>query len=511
MNLFEIVGMTTIIWAIIFVMFAAIKTFKGHKVLRKQETRSSFDLDIKDKNLETKYKNLDMKSFNEIAGLKEVKEELKKYVKCFDCVDEFKAQNTQIPRGVLLWGPPGCGKTSLAKAIAYEAHVNFISRNASNLIQSKPFLLEGSDAIEQLFIDARKKAPCIVFIDELDVIGYRYNEFGTPGVHQVEVTKLLAEMDGFQANEGIMVIGATNDITKIDKALLRSGRFGKKYYVGPPESKEDVMEVVEMYKKGKSLDESLTSDVMTSIFNGMAPADIKEALNSCAVMSIMNNAKITAEMLRQSILELKLDTNLKNKSYMDSNRRMEIARHEAAHTVVARALNVPVDTVTILGTSTGIQGLTDLETVFSCEDTGRGVDIHATIRGLISNMIISYAGLCIELVDGSDMIDLDFGSAADIEQASMLAVELYKKFFIYNGTPINTDKLKSCIDTYKIVGNKPIDLLNFCKDTSEQIVKMNLQVVGKLARELTDRITISGDALDNIVKDVKSFKLEYKF
>lgn len=474
---------------------------------KKKGTKSSFELNVKQRNLSTKYKDLDMKSFDDIGGLYEVKEELKKYVKCFDNRKEFEKQSVDIPKGILLWGPPGCGKTSLAKAIAYEAKVNFICRNASDLIGGGFFNQEGT--ISKLFEDARNMAPCIVFIDELDVLGARYSLEGSSGAHQVEITRFLAEMDGFQNNSGIMVIAATNDMTKLDTALLRSGRFGKKYFIGPPTTKKDIVEIVRMYAKDKRLSDKLTDDVMATVFNGSSPADIKDVLNECGVNSILNNEEITVDMLRKSLLEVNMRTNFNSAYNMSPRRRAKAAKHEAGHAVVSTALGVKVQTVTILSTLNGVRGLTNLSRAFSDIDEAedRKYNNSETIQEVLDQATICYGGIAVELACGVSNRDLSLGSESDLSQATGMIDGLiystgYTRDLLFSPRSLGYAKIPYSEGFH----NDVMGELRYVQDTAVKIVKDNMDVVNELAELLEKHITVANDKLESVLEKVKPFR-----
>ena len=506
MNIYQFIGEITVtVFIITMVVLLVIKVLNTSRLRlnRKINSKSSFVLNTKDKNIEEKYKNLDIRGFDTIGGLAEIKEELKKYVKCFDSKSKFKEQNVTIPRGILLWGPPGCGKTSLAKAIAYEAHINFICRNASDLIDSTFGIRDRVSSIEKLFDEARNLAPCILFIDELDVIGSRYDPMGNAGMHQVEVTRFLAEMDGFQNNDDIMVIAATNNQDMLDKALLRSGRFGKKYYVGPPTSKADVVQIVNMYTKGKNFDQEVTEDVLTSLFRGYSPADIKAILNECGVHSILNDVVINIDMIRKAIIELDISTSVGNTNNLSEERRKEAAKHEAGHAIVGKALGISIQSVTLLGANNGTRGITKASSGFSDEDSDNSKFTDETIQGVLNQITMAYGGVAVELAEGKTHEQISLGCTGDLITIGGIMSSLVKSTTFTEKALVNTVSLQEKPDKFF---NIIIEVLKKLEDKAVDIIKENSDVLNTLANELMDKITLADDELEEILKDVKPWE-----
>lgn len=499
MNIYQFIGEITVsIFALALAILLAMKVLSILKMNKKINSKSSFVLNTNDKNIEEKYKNLDIRGFDTIGGLAEIKEELKKYVKCFDSKSKFKEQNVNIPRGILLWGPPGCGKTSLAKAIAYEAHINFICRNASDLIDSTFSIRDRVNSIEKLFDEARRLAPCILFIDELDVIGSRYDPMGNAGTHQVEVTRFLAEMDGFQNNDDIMVIAATNNQDMLDTALLRSGRFGKKYYVGPPTSKADVIQIVNMYTKGKNFDPEVTEDVLTSLFRGYSPADIKAILNECGVHSILNDVMINIDMIRKAIIELDISTSVGNTNNISEERRKEAAKHEAGHAIVGKALGISIQSVTLLGANNGTRGITKASTGFSDEDKDKFND--ETVQGVLNRVAMAYGGVAVELAEGKTHEQVSLGCTGDLVSIGKIMNGLINSTAFTEKALVNIPSLQEAPDKHF---DTTIEILKKLQDTAVSIIKENSDVLNTLANELMDKITLADDELEKILKDVK--------
>ena len=483
-----------IVLCVIFLVVAIIVAIKNK--WRKSEI-TSFDLIGK-----SKVNGLDMKTFDDIAGLSEVKTELRKIIRYFKS-DKDKG-DLKLPAGILLYGPPGCGKTSLAKAIATEAGVNFLCRNASDLV-SDNFL--GSSNIARLFAFARKVSPCIVFIDELDILGAR---FGATSQHQCDVTRLLAEMDGFQKNTDILVIGATNDVGALDKALLRSGRFGRKFHVGAPTTEEDVLQVIDMYSSGKVFEEKLTRNILARMFMGMSPADMEEVLNYCGVTSFLNDAPITREDIEVATIELNIGSVLeKKKSDVNSAYRKLRAYHEAGHAVVGKAVGMCISSVTIYGSSSiGVGGLTKFGADYDIQDLDAVTDLK-TIKGVVKNLITLYGGYCAEREFARDMSDISLGSTHDINVATNIAEMIDMCFPWYRSIIRNSRNTDS--QERLNAREEAIDLL--CESACKQArlaCERNKVVIARLASSLLDNYMITDDCLDEILKDVVSIDVSWE-
>jgi len=298
-------------------------------------------------------------TFKNVAGLEEEKEELKEIVDFLRTPKKYVQVGARIPKGVLLEGPPGTGKTLLAKAVAGEAGVPFFSISGSDFVEM--FVGVGASRVRDLFEDAKKHSPCIVFIDEIDAVARRRGT-GMGGGHderEQTLNQLLVEMDGFGANEGIIVMAATNRVDILDPAILRPGRFDRKVMVGRPDVKGRE-EILQVHSKGKPLAEDVDLKQIAQTTAGFTGADLENLLNEAAICAAKENrAFIIQEDIKRSFIKIGIGTEKKSRVISDKEKRIT-AYHEAGHAILFHVLPDvgPVYTVSIIPTGNGAAGYT---------------------------------------------------------------------------------------------------------------------------------------------------------
>lgn len=276
-------------------------------------------------------------TFANVAGLEEEKEELKEVVEFLKSPKKFVELGARIPKGVLLVGPPGTGKTLLAKAVSGEAGVPFFSISGSDFVEM--FVGVGASRVRDLFEQAKKNASCIVFIDEIDAVG-RKRGAGLGGGHderEQTLNQLLVEMDGFGANEGIIVIAATNRVDILDPALLRPGRFDRKVYVGRPDVKGRT-EILKVHAKGKPLSDNVNLEEVAQTTAGFTGADLENLINEAAIFAARDDKKVVEqEDLRRAFIKVGIGTEKKSRIISDKEKRIT-AYHEAGHAIIHHVL-----------------------------------------------------------------------------------------------------------------------------------------------------------------------------
>ncbi len=297
-------------------------------------------------------------TFDQIAGMQEVKKEVQVYIDIMKNREEYLKSGIRMPKGIIFEGSPGNGKTLLAKAIASEMHVSFIQANACDI--GGIIVGKGTQDLKKLFRQARKIAPCIVFLDEIDAIGGKRMDNGnaTNTDSNRIVTSLLTELDGFEGNEGIFVIAATNRVDSLDDALVRPGRFDRKITIKNPDYTTR-LELIKMYTKDKKLSPDLNLEDFAWKLAGMCCADIENCVNAAAIQSVSRGAfLIEPQDFEQTIVQQKI------KGYLlpdeeEIYQRELTAYHEAGHAMVTHLLTEDViDLVSIVPTTSHVKGFT---------------------------------------------------------------------------------------------------------------------------------------------------------
>jgi cell division protease FtsH len=298
-------------------------------------------------------------TFKNVAGLDEEKDELKEIVDFLKSPKKYIQVGARIPKGVLLVGPPGTGKTLLAKAVAGEAGVPFFSISGSDFVEM--FVGVGASRVRDLFEDAKKNSPCIVFIDEIDAVARRRGT-GLGGGHderEQTLNQLLVEMDGFGVNEGIIVMAATNRVDILDPAILRPGRFDRKVSVGRPDVKGRE-EILRVHSKGKPLGDDVDLKQIAQTTAGFTGADLENLMNESAIGAARENRSfINSEDIKKAFIKVGIGTEKKSKVISDKEKRIT-AYHEAGHAILFHVLPDvgPVYTVSIIPTGVGAAGFT---------------------------------------------------------------------------------------------------------------------------------------------------------
>ncbi len=357
-------------------------------------------------------------NLDSVAGLKEEKEELEEIVEFLKEPTKFTKVGARIPKGVLLEGPPGTGKTLLAKAVAGEANVPFFSISGSDFVEM--FVGVGASRVRDLFEDAKKNSPCIVFIDEIDAVARRRGT-GMGGGHderEQTLNQLLVEMDGFGVNEGIIVMAATNRVDILDPAILRPGRFDRKVTVGVPDvgGREEILKV---HAKNKPLGDDVDLKQIAQTTAGFTGADLENLLNEAAIQAAKDDrAYLKQEDIQKSFIKVGIGAEKKSRIVSDKDKRIT-AYHEAGHAILFHVLPDvgPVYTVSIIPTGIGAAGYTmplpEKDEMFMTK--GRMLqDIKVSLGGRIAEEII--------------FDDITTGASSDIKKATQTARRMVTRY-----------------------------------------------------------------------------------
>ena len=357
-------------------------------------------------------------TFNDVAGLTEEKEELEEVVEFLKNPGRFIKIGARIPKGVLLVGPPGTGKTLLAKAVAGEANVPFFSISGSDFVEM--FVGVGAARVRDLFAEAKKHSPCIVFIDEIDAVARRRGS-GLGGGHderEQTLNQMLVEMDGFGVNEGIIMIAATNRVDILDPAILRPGRFDRKVGVGRPDVKgrEDILKI---HCRQKPLGDDVDLHEIARTTAGFVGADLENLMNEAAIQAARDDrAYIMKEDIDKSFIKVGIGTEKKSRVVPESERRIT-AYHESGHAILFHLLPDvgPVYTVSIIPTGTGAAGYT--------MPLPENDNVLMTRGKMIQDIMVSLGGrIAEELI----LDDITTGASQDIKQVTQYARAMVTKF-----------------------------------------------------------------------------------
>ena len=357
-------------------------------------------------------------TFQQVAGLQEEKEELEEIVDFLKNPKKYIQVGARIPKGVLLVGPPGTGKTLIAKAVAGEAGVPFFTISGSDFVEM--FVGVGASRVRDMFEEAKKNAPCIIFIDEIDAVARRRGT-GLGGGHderEQTLNQLLVEMDGFGVNEGIIVMAATNRVDILDPAILRPGRFDRKIGVGRPDVKGR-KEILDVHAKGKPLGDDVDLQKIAQTTSGFTGADLENLLNEAAIMAAKEGrVYITQKDIQYAFVKVGIGAEKKSKIISEKEQRIT-AYHEAGHAILFHVLPDvgPVYSVSIIPTGMGAAGYT--------MPLPEHDDMFNTKGKMTQDIIVSLGGrIAEELV----LDDITTGAYQDIKQATAMAKAMITKF-----------------------------------------------------------------------------------
>ncbi len=358
------------------------------------------------------------KRFRDVAGLKEEKEELEEIVDFLANPGKYTGVGARIPKGILLVGPPGTGKTLLGKAVAGEAGVPFFSLSGSDFVEM--FVGVGASRVRDLFAEAKRNAPCIVFIDEIDAVA-RKRGSGLGGGHderEQTLNQMLVEMDGFGINEGIIVMAATNRVDILDPAILRPGRFDRRVTVGRPDvrGREEILEV---HAKGKPLGDDVDLKKVAQTTVGFTGADLENLLNEAAIVCAKENRKfIESEDISKSFIKVGIGKEKKSRIISEKDKRIT-AYHEAGHAILFHVLPDvgPVHMVSVIPTGTGAAGYT--------MPLPERDEMFLTRGKMLQDIIASLGG---RIAESLIFDDVTTGASQDIKQATSTAKDMVTRY-----------------------------------------------------------------------------------
>ena len=444
----------------------------------------------------------DKVTFDDVAGVDEEKEELEEIVEFLKNPKKFTDMGARIPKGVLLVGQPGTGKTLLAKAVAGEAGVPFFIISGSDFVEM--FVGVGASRVRDLFDEAKKKAPCIVFIDEIDAVG-RQRGAGLGGGHderEQTLNQLLVEMDGFSANEGVIVLAATNRPDVLDKALLRPGRFDRQIVVSSPDVKARE-QILEVHSRKKKLSIDVDLKTIAKNTSGFSGADLENVLNEAALLAARRNLReIGMQEIEDAMVKVTMGPEKRTRVRSDKEQKL-VAYHEAGHAVVSRFLPTqdPVHQISIVprGMAGGYTMYRPTEDKSFMSRTEMVENIVSLLGGRVAEKLI--------------LDDISTGASNDIERATKIARAMVTKYGmsdrvgtitlgqnqeeVFLGRDFAQSKEYS-EETAGIIDEEVKSIIDFAYQKAEDILKEHIDKLHSVAGVLLEKEKIDGDEFDAI-------------
>jgi cell division protease FtsH len=447
--------------------------------------------------------------FDDVAGIEEAKEELQEVVTFLKQPEKFTAIGARIPKGVLLVGPPGTGKTLLAKAIAGEAAVPFFSISGSEFVEM--FVGVGASRVRDLFKKAKENAPCLIFIDEIDAVGRQRGAGIGGGNDEREQTlnQLLTEMDGFEGNNGIIIIAATNRPDVLDAALLRPGRFDRQVIVDAPDRKGR-LEILKVHARNKKIDPSVSLEVVARRTPGFTGADLANLLNEAAIL--------TARRRKEAITQIEIDDaidrltiGLTLNPLLDSKKKRLIAYHEVGHALLATLLpNAdPLNKVTIIPRSGGVGGFS--QQIYNEEMIDSGLYTRAWLK---DNITMTLGGKATE-AEVFGEAEITSGASNDLKMVTNLARKMVTMYGMSELGLVALETQNSDVflgrdwvsrneyseEMATMIDRQVRGIASSCYQEARRIIRENRALLDRLVDMLVEQETIEGEQFRQIVAE----------
>ena len=443
-------------------------------------------------------------TFKDVAGQDEAKESLQEVVDFLHNPGKYTEIGAKLPKGALLVGPPGTGKTLLAKAVAGEAHVPFFSLSGSDFVEM--FVGVGASRVRDLFEEAKKNAPCIIFIDEVDAIGKtRDSRFGGNDEREQTLNQLLAEMDGFDTSKGLLILAATNRPEVLDPALLRPGRFDRRVIVDRPDLKGRVS-ILKVHAKNVSLDETVDLEGIALATSGTVGSDLANMINEAAILAVKNGRKAVSQKDLLEAVEVVLVGKEKKDRILSMEERRIVSYHEVGHALVSALQkdSEPVQKITIVPRTMGALGY-----VMHVPEEEKYLNTKKELEA----MLVGYLGgrAAEEIVFDT----VTTGAANDIEQATKVARAMITQYgmserFGLMGLAETQNQyldgraVMNCGDsTATEIDHEVMKLLKYSYDEAKRLLSENREALDKIAEFLIERETITGKEFMKIFREIK--------
>ena len=487
-------------WVLPILFFVALGEYMSRKLMKRAGGKNAMSFGMGKSSAKIYVKSSEGIRFRDVAGEDEAKENLSEIVEYLHNPARYKEIGASMPKGILLVGPPGTGKTMLAKAVAGEANVPFFSMSGSEFVEM--FVGMGASKVRDLFQQAKEKAPCIVFIDEIDAIGKkRDGQIGGNDEREQTLNQLLTEMDGFEDNTGVIILAATNRPESLDPALLRPGRFDRRVPVELPDLKgrEDILKV---HAKKIKVGDNVDYNKVARMASGASGAELANIVNEAALRAVRDNRKfVTQEDLEESIEVVIAGYQKKNAILTDKEKRI-VAYHEIGHALVAakQTNSAPVQKITIVPRTSGALGYT-----MQVEEGNHYLMTKEEILNKIATLTGGRAAE--EIVFGS----VTTGASNDIEQATKLARAMITRYgmtcdFDMVAMEVQTNQylggdssLTCSTETQTKIDEKVVEVVRSEHEKAAGILMENREKLDDLARYLYEKETITGEEFMNIL------------
>ena len=485
------------------VIFIGLGQYMGKKLMEQMGGKNSMSFGMGKSNARIYVQSSDGIRFSDVAGEDEAKENLAEIVDYLHNPKKYTDVGASMPKGVLLVGPPGTGKTMLAKAVAGEANVPFFSISGSEFVEM--FVGMGASKVRDLFKQAKEKAPCIVFIDEIDAIGQKRSSGGGMGGNdecEQTLNQLLTEMDGFEGNNGVIILAATNRPESLDPALTRPGRFDRRVPVELPDlaGREAILKV--HAKKIRTADD-VDFHTIARMASGASGAELANIINEAALRAVRDGRTIVTEADLEESIEVVIAGYQKKSAVLSDKEKLVVAYHEIGHALVAalQSHSAPVQKITIIPRTSGALGYT------MQVDTG---DKYLLTKEELENKIATLTGgrAAEEVVFGS----ITTGASNDIEQATKLARAMITRYGMtdefdmvametVNNQYLGGDTSLACsADTQNRIDAKVVEVVKAQHEKARRILEQNRAKLDELAKFLYEKETITGEEFMQILK-----------
>ena len=488
-------------WILPILIFVGIGQFMYKKLMEKAGGPNSMAFGMGKSNAKVYVKSSEGIKFSDVAGEDEAKESLAEIVDYLHDPSKYKEVGASMPKGILLVGPPGTGKTMLAKAVAGEANVSFFSMSGSEFVEM--FVGMGAAKVRDLFKQAKEKAPCIVFIDEIDAIGKkRDGNIGGNDEREQTLNQLLTEMDGFEENSGVIILAATNRPESLDPALTRPGRFDRRVPVELPDLKGRE-EILRVHAKKVKVSQNIDFGKIARMASGASGAELANIVNEAALRAVRNGRKtVTQEDLEESI-EVVIAGYQKKNAILTDKEKMIVSYHEIGHALVAakQSHSAPVQKITIVPRTSGALGYT-----MQVDDGNH----YLMSKEEIENKIATFTGgrAAEEVIFGS----VTTGASNDIEQATKLARAMITRYGMsddfgmvaletVNNQYLGGDASLACsAETQTLIDKQVVELIKKEYEKAKNILTENRSKLDKLAQFLYEKETITGEEFMEILE-----------